>query len=226
VSDDQGPSDDTKPLLPPEEPVMTPQLQLALRLLSTPASELPALLTDWKIRHPGAIVELLPGDVDPHDVREHELVAEEPGHQPFFYYDEEPFPQLGADVWVFGNPPQVRANGRALPRFKSAYDEAALTRSAADIRHASWLIRGLRQRARTYEQVVAAVVGIRPRLAIAPDPSEIEPVTVGVVAQIVGVHESTIRRVAAACRFQTLHGVMRLAVTGKWLSFARYAAGP
>ena len=204
---------------------MTPQLQLAIRLLSTAAADLPALLTDWKIRHPGAIVELGPGDVDPHDVRERELLAEDPGYQPFFYYDEEPFPQLGADVWVFGNPPQVRANGRALPRFKAAFDEAALTRSAADIRHASWLIRGLRQRARTYEQVIAAVVGIRPRLAIAPDPSQIEPVTVGVVAEIVGVHESTIRRVAGACRFQTLHGVMRLVADGKWLGFG-YAAGP
>ena len=221
MSDDQGSDDDTKPLIPFQEPVMTPQLQLAIRLLATPLGELPALLADWEARHPGAVTALAPGEVDPYDERERELAAEEPEAQPFFYYAEEPFPQLGADVWVFGNPPRARANGRALPRLKAVFDEAALSRSAADARAASWLIRALRQRARTYEQIVAAVLGIRPRLAVAPDPSQVEPVTFGVVAEIVGMHESTIRHVAAACRFQTLHGVMRFTGTGKWLGFAR-----
>ncbi len=218
---DQGSNDDTKPLRPPLEPVMTPQLHLALRLLATPLDELPAMLAEWQAKHPGAVAPLASGEVDPYDARERELVAEEPGFQPFFYHDEEPFPQLGADVWVFGNPPRARANGRALPRLKAVFDEAAMSRSAADARQASWLIRALRQRARTYEQIVGAVLGIRPRLAVAPDPSQVDPVTFGVIAEIVEMHESTIRRVAAACRFQTLHGVMRFTGNGKWLGFAR-----
>lgn len=200
---------------------MTPQLQLALRLLATPLAALPAMLAEWQVVHPGAVAPLAPGEADPYDDRERELASEDPSTRPFFYYDEEPFPQLGADVWVFGNPPQARANGRALPRLRAVFDEAAMTRSAADARSASWLIRALRQRARTYEQIVAAVLGVRPRLAIAPDPSQIDPVTFGVIAEIVEMHESTVRRVAAACRFQTLHGVMRFTGDGKWLGFAR-----
>jgi DNA-directed RNA polymerase specialized sigma54-like protein len=216
-----GSNDDTKPLRPLQEPVVTPQLQLALRLLATPLAELPALLAEWQADHPGAVAPLAPGEADPYDDRERELASEDPELQPFFYYDEEPLPQLGADVWVFGNPPRARANGRALPRLKVVFDEAAMTRSAADARKASWLIRALRQRARTYEQIVGAVLGIRPQLVIAPDPSRIDPVTFGVITEIVGMHESTVRRVAAACRYQTLHGVMRFTGDGKWIGYAR-----
>jgi hypothetical protein len=215
---------DDDPAAPPlelsQQLVMTPQLQMAIRLLATPTRELPALIAEWQETHPGTIAPLGPGEVDPYDERERELAAEEE-FEPFFYCEDEPLPQLGADVWVFGNPPRARANGRALPRFKAVFDDAAMTRSAVDARQASWLVRALRQRARTYERIVAAVVGLRPRLAIAPDPSEIEPVAVRDVAEAVGMHESTIGRVAAACRFQTLHGVMRFDGEGKRLGFAR-----
>ncbi len=211
--------EDTKPDTPLQL-VMTPQLQTAIRLLATPARALPALIAEWQASHPGSIAELEVGEPDPYDERERELAAEEQV-EPFFYHDDEPFPQLGADVWVFGNPPEARANGRGLPRLKAVFDDAALTRSAADVRQASWLVRGLRQRARTYEHVVAAVLRVRPQLATAPDPAEVEPVTVELVAEAVGMHESTIRRVAAACRFQTLHGVMRFVAQGKRLGFAR-----
>jgi DNA-directed RNA polymerase specialized sigma54-like protein len=223
-----APDDDTKPASPrrlSEQLVMTPQLQMAIRLLATPTSALPALIDEWREQHPGSIAELEPGEIDPYDQRELELAGEE-GFQPFFYFDEEPLPQRGADVWVFGNPPRARINGRALPRLKAVFDDAAMTRSAADIRQASWLVRGLRQRARTYERVVAAVIGIRPQLAVAPEPSEVEPVPIAVVAETVGMHASTIGRVAGVCRFQTLHGVMRFVTTGNRLGFARLEGTP
>jgi DNA-directed RNA polymerase specialized sigma54-like protein len=222
IDDDADESEDTKPDTPFQlsQSVMTPQLQVAIRLLGTPTRALPAVIEEWRESHPGSIAELEPGEVDPYDEREREQAAEE-GFEPFFYYEEEPFPQLGADVWVFGDPPQARANGRGLPRLQAVFDDLAMTRSAADVRQASWLVRGLRQRARTYEQVVAAVIGLRPALATAPDPSQIEPVSFGEVADAVGMHESTIRRIAMACRFQTVHGVMRFSGDSKRLGFAR-----
>lgn len=215
--------DDTKPDTPlhlSPQLVMTPQLQMAIRLLATPTSALPAMIADWQEAHPGAVAALEPGEVDPYDERERELAAED-GIEPFFYFDEEPLPQRGADVWVFGDPPRARVNGRVQPRLKAVFDDAAMSRSAADVRQASWLVRGLRQRARTYEQVVAAVLSIRPALATAADPAEVEPVSLRFVAEAVALHESTIRRVAAACRFQTPHGVARFTAERDALGFAR-----
>ena len=215
--------DDTKPDLPlrlDEQLVMTPQMHLTIRLLSTPTRALAAMIAEWHEIHPGTIAELELGEVDPYDEREREL-ADEEGFEPFFYFDEEPLPQLGADVWVFGDPPRARINGRILPRLKAIFDDAAMTRSAADIRQASWLVRGLRQRARAYERFVAAAIDLRPELATAPDPSAIEPVSPSALAGAVGMHESVIRRVAAVCRFQTPHGVMRFVAGDQGLGFAR-----
>ena len=49
--------EDTKPDTPnrlSQQLVMTPQLQLAIRLLATPARELPAIIAEWRAAHPGA----------------------------------------------------------------------------------------------------------------------------------------------------------------------------
>jgi DNA-directed RNA polymerase specialized sigma54-like protein len=214
--------DDTKPDTPGQlqQLAMTPQLQLAVRLLSTPTRALPAMIAEWQQNHPGAVAELEAGEPDPYDDRERELAAEN-GFEPFFYFDQEPFPQLGADVWVFGNPPRARANGRGLPRLKAVFDDAAMTRSAVDVRQASWLVRGLRQRARTYESIVEAVIKVRPQLATAPDPALIEPVTVRLLSETLEMHESTVRRAAGVCRFQTVHGVVRFSSEGGKLGFVR-----
>lgn len=202
--------------------VMTPQLRLAVRLVGVPTRELPALIAEWQAQHPDAIEELAPGEADPEDARERELAdAGELGDAPWSYLDEEPFPQLGADVWVFGNPPRARANGRGMPRYKAIFNDRTLTRSAADVREASWFVRSLRQRARTFEKITAVIVGLRPQLAVAPDPSELPPVKVREVAEAVGMHESTIRRVVAACRFQTLHGVMGFVERKSAIGFRR-----
>lgn len=223
TDDDDGAGDDTKPDTPLElDPrlVMTPQLQLAIRLLGTPTRELPALIAEWQRQHPGAVDSLAPGEVDPYDERERELATED-SIEPWFYFDEEPFPPLGADVWIFGNPPQVRVNGRAMPRLKAVFDDRTMTRSAADVRQASWLVRGLRQRARTFEKIAAAIVALRPALAITADPSTLAPVPMRAVAEAVEMHASTIRRVAAVCRLQTLHGVLSLAAEHDAIGFRR-----
>lgn len=226
MTDDETDGDDdvdTQPSLPrklDQQLVMTPQLQLAIRLLGTPTRELPAVIAGWQREHPGAVEELSPGEPDPYDERELELASEEE-IEPWFYFEEEPFPPLGADVWVFGNPPRARANGRALPRLKAVFDDRTMTRSAADIRQATWLVRGLRQRARTFERITGAIVAARPQLATAPDPASLPPVKVRDVAEAVGMHESTIRRVVAVCRFQTLHGVASFVLAGGSIGFRR-----
>ena len=76
------------------------------------------------------------------------------------------------------------------------------------IRDASWLLRALRQRARTYEKVVGAIAELRPRLAIA---DKIDAVPVREIAEKIGMHESTITRVASAVRWQNRLGVFGLA---------------
>lgn len=219
---DHDRDDDTKPDTPQglsQQLGMTPQLQLALRLLATPTRALPGLIAEWRSAHPGTIAELANGEPDPDDDREREIATEE-GFEPFFYFEEEPLPQLGADVWVFGTPPRARANGRGLPRYKAVFEDVAMTRSAVDIREASWLVRGLRQRARAYEKTVATVLLVRPQLATAPDPALIEPVTLRLLGEAVEMHEATIRRIIGACRFQTVHGVMRFTAEGGRVGFA------
>src|SRR5438552_1667030 len=79
--------------------------------------------------HPGALADLAPGEVDPLDEQELELAAEA-GQPPWYFNAETPLPalELVPDVWVFGNPPQARANPGAVPRIKAVFDEATITR--------------------------------------------------------------------------------------------------
>ena len=193
--------------------VMTPQLQMAIRMLSMTQDELFAMVDDWREQHPGAITELAPGDPEP-ITEEEQDAADEQGIAPWAFLDEPPLPAAAPrpDVWVFGNPPQARANPSAVPRIKAVFDDATISRSAADVREASWLARAVRQRARTMEKVVAALVQLRPQMAISLEPDKLEPVDVKAVADAVGMHESTIERVTPVCRYQTIHGVVQLVV--------------
>jgi DNA-directed RNA polymerase specialized sigma54-like protein len=184
--------------------VMTPQLQMAIRLLATPTTELFAMVATWRAEHPGAVDELAVGEIDPYDAVELESAADDE-RPPWLFVDEEPLPPLGGppiDAWVFGNPPQVRANPRAFPRLKIVSDDRDAKREAA------WLVRSLRQRAKTYEAVVRAAVELRPAVAISLAPDKLEPMTVRAIAEVVGMHESTITRVVSSCRFQTMHGAI------------------
>lgn len=187
--------------------VMTAQLQLAIKLLSMSSNELP--VEDWKTQTPG-LDELPAGERDPLDVAE-EATEPDPDHPPWFPSTESPLPVLTEipDVWVFGNPPQARANRHAYPRLQGTTKDAL------------WLLRALRQRARTYEKVVQAVVDARPALGVTLDPTTIQPVALRSIAEAVGMHESTIERVAQGLRFQNLHLLIGLTKQGKKLGFTK-----
>ncbi|MDQ3369820.1 MAG: hypothetical protein M3680_30750, partial [Myxococcota bacterium] len=124
------------------------QQQMALELLSTRTTELLPMIDSWCETNPNCVEALAVEEADPEDSNELERSAGD--SRPFFFLDEAPMPPLGADVWIFGDPPQVRANGRAFPRLK-------VVTSDADAAHAArWLVRVLRRRARAYEAVVRA----------------------------------------------------------------------
>ena len=191
--------------------VMTPQLQMAIRMLSMTQEELFAMVADWREAHPGAIVDMEPGDPEPVGAEEQDD-HDEYGTPIWTFLAEAPLPAATPrpDVWVFGNPPPARANPSAAPLIKAVFDDAMMSKSAADVREASWLARSVRQRARTIEKVVVALVELRPQLAIALEPDKLEPVALQAIADSIGFHESTVKRVAPVIRYQTIHGVVQL----------------
>ncbi|MEO8705612.1 MAG: hypothetical protein ABI867_36615 [Kofleriaceae bacterium] len=185
--------------------VMTPQLQLAIKLLGTPTTELAALLAAWCADHPGTLTERDPDEPNPVELEDEEgplwtALAEPP----------EPRFTGTPDVWIFGNPPQVRANAAAVPRLVAVADDPG----------ARWILRAVRQRAKTYETVVRAVVAMRPQLATSLAPNTLEPVAIRAVAEAIGMHESTVSRVGSAVRFHNLHGVIAFAPRRSKLAFA------
>jgi Sigma-54, DNA binding domain/Sigma-54 factor, Activator interacting domain (AID) len=184
--------------------VMTPQLQMAIKLLATPTGQLPALVDEWRAQHPGCTVALPLGAPDPADERE--LAEADAYDQPeFWLHDDSPLPpDPRADVWIFGNPPEVRANGRAFPRLMP-YGEVEIEREAA-----RWFIRALRNRAKAYETVMRGIVTLRPELAVARDGKKLALVPVRGIAEAIQMHESTVKRVTSACQFQNVHGVFAL----------------
>lgn len=188
------------------ELVMTPQLQLAIKLLAMRSTDLP--IEAWKAEY--ALEEQPLGDPDPLDAVEAAKTADD-DPPPWFPATESHLPALDEtpDVWVFGNPPQARANRQAYPRLAGTTKEAL------------WLLRSLRQRARTYERVVQGVVDRRPLLAVTLDPDKVELLAIRELAETIGLHESTVERVASAVRFQNLHGVLVITKRGNKLGFAK-----
>ena len=172
-----------------EQLVMTPQLQLALRLLETPTDKLDAIIARMR-------EGLVDGDPDPSD------------DDTWTYLDDPPFSPPIGDVFVFGNPPQARANGCAFPRYRGTTEESR------------WLVRALRQRAKSYEKVVGAIVGLRPQISIAMAGEKSEPVTARALAKQIDIHESTIGRVIRACRWQNVHGTFGFAMSKRGISIA------
>jgi DNA-directed RNA polymerase specialized sigma54-like protein len=195
-----------------QEPAMTPQLRMAIKLLSMTQDEVFAMIADWREKHPGALADLDLGEPQPISSDEQKL-ADEAGIPPWtFPIDAPPLPEARPrpDVWVFGNPPYARANPAASPMIKAVFDDEAMSRSAADVREASWLARAVRQRASMQEKIVEALLRLCPQMASALEPDKLDRVSVREVANDVGMHESTIEKVASVCRYQTLHGVVQL----------------
>ena len=183
--------------------VMTPQLQMAIRLLSTPTRDLGKMLESWHAEHPSAVAELPLGAPDPADDAERALAAEDPDVEPWFYPadGDEPLSPTDTDVWIWGNPPRARSTPRGAPRWVIVATEPNAKRDAA------WLVRSLRMRAKTYERVVAAALALCPNLATAMDPTLLPSIKIRELAERVGMHESTITRTAGAVQFRTLHGL-------------------
>jgi len=187
--------------------VMTPQLQMAIKLLGMPSRDVAAMLDTWRAEHPGSVDELPIGVPDPGDEHERTQAAENEVEPWFFPPDgEQPLSPVETDVWIYGNPPQARAHGRAFPRL------VVVATEPDGRREAMWLVRALRQRAKTYERVVATTVALWPELATALDPTVLAPIKIRDVAERMGMHESTITRVAGAAQFRTLHGLFAYAV--------------
>ncbi|MEJ7602435.1 MAG: hypothetical protein WKG01_31375 [Kofleriaceae bacterium] len=199
--------------------VMPPKLQLAVRLLSMTQDELFAMIADWRDKHPGAIADLEPGDPEPISEQD-QAQLEEDGIPIWTFLAAPPLPAASprAEVWVFGNPPQARANPSAGPRLRAVLDDGTTSRSADDVREAEWLARAVRQRAKTMEGLVAALIRLRPELATTAQPEKVKSVGVKAVADAMGMHETTVARVTPVCRYQTIHGVVQLVMTKRKIS--------
>src|SRR4051812_25730253 len=108
--------------------VMTPQLQLAIKLLAVPTAELPAMLDDWRSSQtpPVELIALATDEADPLDAAEAEAAADN-DMPPWYPLAEPPIPTMTqpCDVWVFGNPPRARANAFAYPRYRWTTREGA-----------------------------------------------------------------------------------------------------
>jgi hypothetical protein len=180
--------------------VMTPQLQMAIRLLSTPSADVAALIAST----PGLALE--PSSPDP--LRQL-FTRDEDDDGPPWEFRELPS-DVTADVWLDGNPPRALANRRALPDI----------RVTEPTRDAQWVVRALVQRARTFERVVGALAQLRPQLAIAMSADEITPVKPRDIAEAIGLHESTVARVAQACTLQTRRGIRKLVASKRGISVA------
>lgn len=89
------------------------------------------------------------------------------------------------------------------------------------LRGATWLVRGLRERARTYEAVVRAIVELRPQIASAHDPKAVAPVSLIELATRSHLALETVSRSASGLRFQTPETVVSVALMGERLAFRR-----
>jgi DNA-directed RNA polymerase specialized sigma54-like protein len=191
-------------------------LQFALKMLETPSERLRELVDDWLAEHPNIkLAELASAERDPFD--DEELAEEADGGPRAFAFLDAPPPSLpldsfrgphGCDVWIFDNPPEVRANGLAVPRFRASPDDV----------DGRWVVSGIRARSKTCVNVVSAIQKLRPQLATASDPKQVASVTASEIGEEVGCHESTVTRVVSVCRFQNVHGAFGFTLANKTIT--------
>ncbi len=205
--------------------------QLVGELLATPTSDLLSLIDTWCADHPGCVSPLGARDLDPLDREELEAAARE-SRPAFMFVDEEPLPPPHADIWVYGDPVVVRANPRSVPRLRVLTDDPDAPAVFPDgsrerlartdqLRAASWLVRGLRDRARTYEAVVRAIVELRPEIAKVHEPKAVPAVDLAALAERCALDIETVRRSVSGMRFQTPVTPISAVLTGERLSFRR-----
>ncbi|MFT3713447.1 MAG: hypothetical protein QM817_37805 [Archangium sp.] len=170
--------------------VMTPQLQMAIQLLSKPHAEVVAVLREQA----AGLRELNADEVDPLDANDLE--------EGWLWQRLPMLPRLAdqpePDVWLTGEPLVATANG-TLPRF---FVDASTSREQ------QFVLRAVRQRARTYEKVAAVLVAAN-EAWLRSGAGEATPVKFRDVAQKIGMHESTIQRVCGAGVMQSARGLVR-----------------
>ncbi|CAN5903173.1 hypothetical protein BH11MYX3_BH11MYX3_09990 [soil metagenome] len=205
--------------------------QLVGELLATSTSDLLSLIDTWCAEHPGCVSPLGAREVDPLDRDELEAASRE-NRPAFMFVDEEPLPPPHADIWVYGDPVVVRANPRATPRLRVLTDDPDAPVVFPDgsrdrlartdqLRAATWLVRGLRDRARTYERVVREIVALRPEIATIHDPKAVSAVELADLANGCALDIETVRRSVSGLRFQTPVTVVAAVVAGDRLTFRR-----
>jgi len=192
-------SDDVKRELKlSQQLVMTPQLQMAIKMLQTSTGDLHTMLDN--------IAGLEPAMLDDPDLLQpssEEMAAEqEDGRVPWSF---DVTVHGSGDVSIVGDPPVARAVRGVLPYVRVKQDA-----DAEQKREALWFARAMRQRARTYELFTATLLARRPSLATATSPADVEPVKVRELAEEMGMHESTITRVATGIRIENSRGVLSL----------------
>jgi DNA-directed RNA polymerase specialized sigma54-like protein len=186
--------------------VMTPQLQMAIRLLSFGRAELverelPTLLE----QHP--LLGSSPREPTEFDVDEEVVVVREgPGFRALPSALGLPAFSVGGHAYAFdyyptGPTPEDRPD--PMPGAKFAAERAD------ELRAALWVLRALEQRGRTYARVAQALVERRPAF-FEEGPGRLEPVTYRELAEDVGMHESTIDRVVTGKALRCSHGAYAL----------------
>ncbi len=205
--------------------------QLIGELLATTTSELLRVIDTWCADNPGCVSPLGSCELDPLDEEELEAAGRE-GRPAFMFIDEEPLPPPHADIWVYGDPVEVRANGRAIPRLKvltdapeppSAFPDgshAQIGRSD-QLRAATWLVRALRDRARIYETLVRGIVELRPGIAVIHEPKGVAPLQLAELVTRTKLDIEVVRRSASVLRFQTPAVIVAGVLQGDQLSFRR-----
>lgn len=174
--------------------VMTPQLQLAISLLSKPHAEVVALFA----KQAAGLRELGADETDPLDARELEEAGED-DRAPWLWQRLAMLPRVEgqpeADVWLTGNPLVATANG-AVPRFAT---------DSSTPRDVAWFLRAVRQRSRTFE-TIAAVLVAENEVFLRTGEGSAKPLRASEIAQRVGMHASTIERVCSVGVMQSERG--------------------
>ena len=176
--------------------LMTPQLQQAIKLLTMPFPEVRALLESEAARL--GLRRLTDEEVDPLD--EQELAAAEEEERAPFTFARVARGAVEADVWLRGE--TLVSNG-SLPRF--------VTPPGGPDKEATWLMRAIRQRAKTFERVAAAIVGANGAY-FAVTQNTPTRLSRRALAQDLGIHSSTLDRIAHTGMLESARGLSRFEV--------------
>ncbi len=156
-----------------------------------------------------ALAELL--DVNEEDVIEAIELLGKLNPEPGAYFDYDPIEYISPDIIVrrAGNDYTVELNNSALPQLKISEKckemvEGQKDLSSSDIsylrrkiRQASFLIEGISQRQETLLKVAYEIVRVQKKYLDSEDENELVPLTMNKIAQIIGVHETTVSRAIA-----------------------------